>query len=212
MNLPYAIFSRVFSKLVKDAGGASPSSKHIKGAYELLKRDNFSLNLPGKTVFVCQRSECFFLKESELNCDSDYSDFILPLRLGTNRLEGFNADIIIGEDFDNSSLNIYKFSIKTSLPFDIIKDGVFMRFKRDGDFYKYDGITHKLKKVFNDRDIPPRERDFIPVICDDKGILWVPGLKPRDFDSPSERGTVSVILGFREPMGAEKEIFTALKR
>ena len=55
-----------------------------------------------------------------------------------------------------------------------------MRFKQDGDSYRYGGMTHKLKKVFNDLGIPPSIRARIPVITDAKGILWVPGLPSRE--------------------------------
>ena len=40
-------------------------------------------------------------------------------------------------------------------------------------------MTRKLKKVFNDLDIPPSIRGRIPIICDAKGIVWVPGLGVR---------------------------------
>jgi hypothetical protein len=41
-------------------------------------------------------------------------------------------------------------------------------------------MMHKLKKVFNDKDIPPSQRDMIPIVCDASGIVWVPGLGVRD--------------------------------
>ena len=100
------------------------------------------------------------------------------------------------------------------MPFDIIESGLYMRFKRDGDAYKYDCITHKLKKVFNDRNIPKSERSAIPVLCDNDGILWVPGLKPRDLDRSiiSSDKKIHVILSIREKVDGERDIFTALQR
>jgi hypothetical protein len=41
-------------------------------------------------------------------------------------------------------------------------------------------MTHKLKKIFNDKGIKPNERKKIPIICDNSGILWVPGFPVRD--------------------------------
>ena len=50
----------------------------------------------------------------------------------------------------------------------------------DLDCIKYGGMTRKLKKLFNDRKIPPSVRPFIPIVCDEKGIVFVPGFGVRD--------------------------------
>ena len=57
---------------------------------------------------------------------------------------------------------------------------MYVRARQNGDSYRYSGMTHKLKKVFNDRGIPPIYRERFPILCDDKGIVWVPGLGVRD--------------------------------
>ena len=75
--------------------------------------------------------------------------------------------------------NIYKISIQARIPSDIIKNGMYVRNKRDGDSYFYGGISRKLKKLFNDAKIPKERRNDVPVICDEKGILWVPGFGVR---------------------------------
>ena len=41
-------------------------------------------------------------------------------------------------------------------------------------------MTRKLKKLFNDKNIPIAERERIPIFCDASGILWVPGFGVRD--------------------------------
>ena len=41
-------------------------------------------------------------------------------------------------------------------------------------------MTHKLKKLFNDRKIPHSDRLRIPIICDNAGVLWVPGFNVRE--------------------------------
>lgn len=37
------------------------------------------------------------------------------------------------------------------------------------------GVTKSLKKLFNEMKIPENERAILPVICDDKGVIWVCG-------------------------------------
>jgi len=40
--------------------------------------------------------------------------------------------------------------------------------------------------LFSDRKIPPSKRRLIPILCDDKGVLWVPGFGVRDDGVPKE--------------------------
>ena len=55
-----------------------------------------------------------------------------------------------------------------------------MRNRLDGDKYFYGGITHKVKKLFNDKKIPQNLRSKIPVLYDESGIVWIPGFGVRD--------------------------------
>jgi tRNA(Ile)-lysidine synthase len=62
----------------------------------------------------------------------------------------------------------------------IIEGELFIRYRRAGDSYFYGGMTHKLKKLFNDKKMPLKERETLPILCDEKGIVWVPGFSVRD--------------------------------
>ena len=41
-------------------------------------------------------------------------------------------------------------------------------------------MTRKIKTLFSDLKIPKDKRRYIPLLCDDKGIVWVPGIGVRD--------------------------------
>ena len=62
-----------------------------------------------------------------------------------------------------------------------------MRPKKDGDTVFYGGMTHKLKKLFSDRKIPASKRKLLPILCDDRGVVWVPGFGVRDDNVPKEK-------------------------
>ena len=57
---------------------------------------------------------------------------------------------------------------------------VYMRFRREGDTVRIGGMTRRVKKLMNEAKIPPESRGRLPVLCDDGGILWIPGLPCRD--------------------------------
>lgn len=204
-----ALQARVLTLLIFENTGLYPEEKHISSIRELLGKDNFSYSLPGDKDFVSQRGKCSFVSKID---DNNFDGVIFSLAKGENKIYGTNLTVFIG-DIDKSSSNVYNFSIQAKLSSDIIDEGLTLRFKSDGDSYRYCGMTHKLKKVFNDRNIPPMERKYIPVLCDSQGIVYVPGLSERDgakCDDPSKN--ISVTFAYRAPKDGEKEVFTSLLR
>ena len=204
-----SIQAKVLSLLIFDASGEYPEEKHITALRKLLQTDNFRYSLPGKYDFVCQRGICSF---SGKISENKLSKQIFSLNKGENKISGTNLTVFIGE-IDKSSLNVYNFSIQVKLSSDIIDNGVILRFKSDGDSYRYGGMTHKLKKVFNDRNIPPLEREFIPIVCDSQGIVAVPGMPERDgAKSNISSNNTSITFAFAKKQKDEIEVFTALLR
>lgn len=204
-----SIFARVISTLAFRSCGEYPEEKHIKAIYRLLDSDNFRYSLPGKCDLICERGICSFLDKSIKNT---LDGQIFSLTRGENKIYGTNLTVYVGE-VEKSSLNVYNFSIQAEISSDIIGDSLFLRFKTDGDSYKYHGMTHKLKKVFNDRNIPASQRDLIPVVCDSEGILVVPGMSVRDgakSDTSINNTPITFAYGF--PKDCEVEVFTALLR
>ncbi|MDR2982985.1 MAG: tRNA lysidine(34) synthetase TilS [Puniceicoccales bacterium] len=65
---------------------------------------------------------------------------------------------------------------------DSITSGLNVRTWQQGDAYQALGApgSRKLSDVFIDKKINAAERRELPVVCDNKGILWVPGLPPAD--------------------------------
>ena len=53
---------------------------------------------------------------------------------------------------------------------------VFVRSRQSGDRIRLPGGTKSVKKLFIDRKIPAARRDSVPILCDDAGILGIPGI------------------------------------
>lgn len=53
---------------------------------------------------------------------------------------------------------------------------LFIRFRKEGDFIPIKNGKKKLKKLFIDMKIPKKIRDQLPLLCDQKGILWILGV------------------------------------
>ena len=204
-----SIQAKVLSELIHTHTGSYPEEKHISALRELLKTDNFRYSLHGDLDSVCQRGICIFLPKKREN---ELVKQIFPLSMGENKISGTNLTVYIGE-IDKSSLNVYNFSIQGKVSSAIISDSLLLRFKSDGDSYRYSGMTHKLKKVFNDRNIPPIERNLIPVLCDSQGIVLVPGMSERDgAKSDVSTDNIPITFAYSSVAEGETEVFTALLR
>ena len=144
----------------------------------LLRGGRFSYDLCGGYCFFADRGFCSICKRKKMEKSNEaFERLLIPEQ--TELLPG-GAFIITHNARQIFSPNIYNFSIKANLSSAIIEGELFIRYRREGDSYYYGGMTHKLKKLFNDKKIPISERDKLPILCDQKGILWVPGFGVRD--------------------------------
>ena len=157
----------------------------------LLKSESFSYNLPGGRIFICERGVCTVSIGSEIS----KIDFRYDLKKGLNEFSEFSSVIYISDEpLPKTYTNIYKISIQERIPFDIIYGDVYVRSRAEGDTIYYNGITHKIKKMFCDRKIPNSKKSLIPIFCDDEGPLFVPGYHVRGDGGEAERYLYVYIL------------------
>lgn len=66
--------------------------------------------------------------------------------------------------------------------YDKIKDGLSIRYRKNGDYFTLSGGgKKKLGRFMIDEKIPEKERDRIPVLADGDHILWVIGYRISDY-------------------------------
>ncbi|MBR4896444.1 MAG: tRNA lysidine(34) synthetase TilS, partial [Clostridia bacterium] len=181
--------SRVLRILAADAGGLVPEEGHINTVLALAKEEGIRrISLPGGvecrigpsavTVGVPKEPEEF----PPFCYPSDGDRFenelcVVVFRPGVSQGgdSGENPESA-GEDEEN----IYKKSISVSLNFDKMKDALQIRARKNGDLYRFSGMTRRVKTLFSDRRIPADLRSSVPILTDADGIVWIPGFPPRD--------------------------------
>lgn len=95
--------------------------------------------------------------------------------------------------------NINNLTKTATFNFDKIYGNIFARKKKDGDAYISGGMSRSVKKFFSDSKISREKREFIPVICDEKGIIWVPGMRVCDRVAAHKDGNnITIIVEFTE--------------
>ena len=73
-----------------------------------------------------------------------------------------------------------------------------VRFRQPGDTMRLPGGTKTLKKLFIDRKIPAAQRDGIPVLADEAGILGVYGIGVHQDRAAKGHPAITITIEKRE--------------
>ena len=200
-QFPDAILSRAILILFENALGTKRdlTSTHIKDVTYLVRRGGYGrICLPAKIMAVVSVGVLSMKPAAE--CVPTHERF--PLRFGENLFPEYGFGIRmerVGEGESAQPMedcqNIYKLSIQKPIPFATIKGTVYMRFRKEGDVVRTSGMTKRVKKLLNEAKIDLDRRARLPILADDEGILWIPGVAVRD--SEKDAGESVFLTYFR---------------
>ena len=144
-----AVRARALEKFLKDSGVKEPEAVHIRQADALVFSNNPSAraNFPGGLIIGRKYD-------------------ILAVVSAQSQEISCQLRCTPAEDIQNTT------HIFTVVPV----GNVYIRSRETGDAIRLPGGTKSLKKLYIDRKIPASQRDSVPVICDDLGILAVGGI------------------------------------
>ncbi len=206
LPLPDALFSRCVISLYENAAGSRRdlTAQHIRDVIRAVRAGGFlRISLPGDITAVIA-GRLLTMEKGRAEIPEPNESFEVPLMFGDNLFPDYGFGIHMGHrntgDLSASEedwQNIYKLSIRTTIPFDTIKGKVFIRFRHAGDELRTGGMTHSVKKLLSAAKIPPADRPRLPIVCDDEGILWIPGLPVRDGKRYEESGRDISLTYFR---------------
>jgi len=193
--LRYRAFRLFYAEKAKNA--PLPEQVHVRALFErMAQRGDFAVCFPGG-VRVTRRG-------NKLLC-GETVDFFHPytkVHIGCNRLADGSLLWLLEESSKPLAQIVYTLSIQRTLASATIEGELYVRSRLDGDAYRYGGMTHKLKKLFSDRKIPTHMRSRVPVLCDGRGILWVPFFGVRD-DGVKKEGALTAIYLAAEDVPAD---------
>ena len=157
-----AVRSRALEQFLKKEGVREPEHTHIAMVEALLFSDKPSAkaNLPGNvTVSRCYDRLTVLREETPL------PEMEIPCP-GSISIPGFRVHVAQAQEV-----------INTRDTFTVCTAGkIILRGRSSGDEMRLSGGTKSLKKILIDRKIPAADRQRIPVIADEAGILGVYGI------------------------------------
>ena len=163
-DMPRALRSRVLEAFLKQCGTPEPNATHMDLAEALVFSENPSARgiFPGGVTLSRQYNQLTQLFELP-----PLETIALPSE-GVLDLPELGLRVIISpaQSIQN-----------TQSIFTVTLTGVLsLRCRREGDSIRLSGGTKSVKKLFADRKIPASQRQRIPIVADDVGILGIYGI------------------------------------
>lgn len=182
-----AVQKHLVKRCLADVRGSEKDIEyvHIRTALELLEKQNSRrVELPGG-ISVRKVYGGLEIAAAEAEKSRRHEEVFAERTLdipGNTRLLEQNLCITcrILEEYDaGAAAEIPQKSYTKWLDYDIIKHGLSVRTRRQGDYLTVDekGSRQKLKSYFINEKIPGEVREKLPLIADGPEIVWIPGLR-----------------------------------
>ena len=175
-----ALRCRVLERFLKKAGVKEPERSHIAMAENLVLSENPSAwaQFPGGiTIQRCYDT----LRVADHAQAMEATKLKIP---GITEVHGFRVTCSQAETIHNTN-NFFTVEVQGDL---------ILRSRRSGDEMRLPGGTKSLKKLFIDRKIPASDRNSIPVLSDEKGVLAVSGIGVNLERIPTQLPAVQIII------------------
>lgn len=156
-KLPRAVAKRVLKKYWYDKLGENPDFLHITEIYECCINGG-KCSLPCD-MFAVSKNGKLCIESSEEKVSTRFSV----------EISEESADLL------KKNRKIHNLLLKNSIDCDKIIGKLVLRTREEGDrvLIKGRGGTKTLKKLYNEYKIPLYERENLPILADENGIVWI---------------------------------------
>ncbi len=171
------IFRRILEVLRPDL--PPPSFRHVEGIAELLRRNEVGVAAElSDGVHARLEHGLLVITSGEGPCDPPDETLAVP---GATRFDTTGLSIT-AELLDRAALEDSPERLDDDVAvFDLegLRPPLVARGRRPGDRFCPFGMegTKSLKQFFIDSKVAASFRDYVPLVCDDEGIIWIPGMR-----------------------------------
>lgn len=175
-SMPQSLQSRYLERFLKENGVPEPEQAHIDAARGLLYSDKPSarLDFPGGRMLARDYDRLRVLTPAQPPEEGIVS---VP---GTTALPQWGIRVTCGETPNGG------FGVKP-------QGTLRVRSRKDGDEIRLSGGTKSIKKLMIDRKISAPERNRVPILADEAGVLWA-GQFGRNLQRAEEKPTLYILI------------------
>ncbi len=188
-NAETSLKNRVISHIVQEKCGVIPEKRHIDLILNIL--NGGKIELFDRETLIVRKGIIYFLSD-------------VKKRVFNNEAVVFNDDnkwsnnYITLELSENNTQKVYKELVLSTFDYDKIVGNLVFRKRQEGDKITLPvrKVTKTLKKLFNEMQISPEQRENIMVLADDKSVVWVEnvGVDSRVAPTKGSKKFVNIIL------------------
>ena len=196
VRLPDVLLRRVLVREYENAGGAGLTRAHLAALLALVREGMTGdmVCLPRQICAKRERERLVFgktLREKKRKVPpKEPSKHPLVLKKD-NLLSPFAHIFVLESGCEAKKIEnfkkVYNFVTICRIKSAILEDGVYYRTRMAGDTVCFGGMTRKVKKLLSQSGLSLAQREVLPILCDEKGIVWLPGFPPRE-DAAAKEG------------------------
>ena len=142
------------------------------------------MDFPDELCFCVTKDTAYFEAKTALDQRQELRFSRQELSFGENLFDSHAIGITLTREKDDSYYKKLKSTYQKVFFADLSNaysgGTLYLREREEGDAYRYGGMTRKVKKLFSDRKLSEYERKRRLLLCDDEGILWIPGFPLRE--------------------------------
>ena len=153
-----AVAKRILKRVFAESFSASLDFLHTESLYDLALKGSGYLSMPENVTAKAENGEIYFFK------GEDKPEITFKTEIRNERIKNIkNVNTLLLKNLLDCDKITGKPVLRTRLPQDKIR-------------LANRGVTKTLKKIFTEEKVPENLRDTVPVISDDRGVIWVYGI------------------------------------
>lgn len=168
---PTAIRHRMIRLLLRDANLSSIEESYIVAADEAVLHRHGAVSLTDGYVFSVTQGVASVRKDEPTRQSEPVYPTSVPCSVAYG---GFRCDLT---EYVADDQNVHKLFLQSAVDYDKIVGKLCIRHRKVGDYLHPcgRGVGKSLKKLMNEWHIPAHMRDTYPLLCDEVGVVLVPG-------------------------------------
>lgn len=170
---PTAIKNRVILKAITKFSKETPDNKKLCAVLDSVKAEA-KVQLYKNCYCETKDGKLRFFEDGNNNYEAFEEEVKIPIEDFSQIFGGF---LIESKIFTNDSVKNGGFLLDNLIDCDTINGNLTLRTRREGDKITLlkRNVTKSLKKLFIEENVKREERDIVPVLTDEHGVVWVYG-------------------------------------